>query len=548
MGGRILVLCFFLSGYSFIAESFGAIIPCDRNANSPFAEVNLLHAIELATQAPAFWGQNLVGSDLVKEMLRHQTIPPVRVVVSDGGVTKGAISKVTLKAPPPPATNPGNLPAIIYIPIGSPKKDVEISLPDFEDYLKNKTPILETRWNKFKLIEAKTKIYLPIPIGLPKSQPTFHATHGSHVAGIVGTGRDLPFSVSPLADIEDMDVFFGRGGASPRVLHEAIQTLINRAEPVPVLNMSHELPNDLTYSNLVNELIEKKDSLCAVAAGNDSRRIAEKSSLNAITNCVVVGAYGHLGTKLSFSNYGERLDLLAPGDEILSVGQGFQVHFNDHGDEELELLSGTSMATPMVSGALATLRAILPKARGEDLRTLLFKTAIDLGAEGRDEFTGYGLLNTLRATQIALQLRTAGYSTPRLIQQSLSNGITYIVSSALIRQTIIERFKAHRDSEAYEQLLRKEALLEGRAEGFEKLGKYYLNERPQRMRKMGLGLLMTAYNRPESDPENAVDLKDLESFAENFSAEWKLAVDRSRDHHLNKVLINSKLRAALEGH
>jgi subtilisin family serine protease len=60
-------------------------------------------------------------------------------------------------------------------------------------------------------------------------------------------------------------------------------------------------------------------------------------------------------------------------------------------------MQGTSMASPLVAGVVALLKAAEPGATDEQIREALADSAIDLGATGRDEQFGYGLINPLGA-------------------------------------------------------------------------------------------------------------------------------------------------------
>jgi len=100
------------------------------------------------------------------------------------------------------------------------------------------------------------------------------------------------------------------------------------------------------------------------------------------------GAYG--GSQ--YASY-ESLWLMAPGENIIAPGI-------QYGENALAYWTGTSMAAPMVSGALALLESKWPILRTDNTATaLLFSTATDLGAPGVDGTYGNGLLNIAAAFQ-----------------------------------------------------------------------------------------------------------------------------------------------------
>jgi subtilisin family serine protease len=118
------------------------------------------------------------------------------------------------------------------------------------------------------------------------------------------------------------------------------------------------------------------------AAGNENTSRPHYPS--AFKHVISVAATNKLNKKAYFSNYG-KIDVAAPGVEILSTvpGGGYDVK------------QGTSMASPHVAalaGLLASQGLSAPEIRGR-----IQKTASDLGAEGKDKYYGWGLINANRA-------------------------------------------------------------------------------------------------------------------------------------------------------
>eukprot|EP01063_Lacrimia_lanifica_P025223 TRINITY_DN329_c1_g1_i2.p1 TRINITY_DN329_c1_g1~~TRINITY_DN329_c1_g1_i2.p1 ORF type:complete len:1145 (+),score=271.98 TRINITY_DN329_c1_g1_i2:37-3471(+) len=91
----------------------------------------------------------------------------------------------------------------------------------------------------------------------------------------------------------------------------------------------------------------------------------------------------------AFSQRNEFVEIAAPGDEILSSAE--------NSDEQLD--SGTSYATPHVSGVAALVWNHLPSCTADEVREALTATAIDLGETGRDEEYGYGLVQARAALE-----------------------------------------------------------------------------------------------------------------------------------------------------
>ena len=88
------------------------------------------------------------------------------------------------------------------------------------------------------------------------------------------------------------------------------------------------------------------------------------------------------------SNYGDYIDVSAPGHVIYSTSNNLNNAYNGY-----TFLSGTSMAAPHVAGVAALLLAQNETRTPYDLTLLLTVAAEDLGERGKDEYYGYGRLN-----------------------------------------------------------------------------------------------------------------------------------------------------------
>jgi thermitase len=125
-----------------------------------------------------------------------------------------------------------------------------------------------------------------------------------------------------------------------------------------------------------------KGVVVVAASGNSNTAVYAPANCN---NVVAVGATGTTDTRLSWSNYGSALDLVAPGTTILctSLSGGYAWG------------SGTSFAAPFVSGAAALLMS--RGASNSAAVSALSAGADDLGTAGWDQYYGWGRLNAYRA-------------------------------------------------------------------------------------------------------------------------------------------------------
>ncbi len=174
--------------------------------------------------------------------------------------------------------------------------------------------------------------------------------HGTHVAGIIAAtannGQGI-VGIDPKAKIMALKFLDANGNGT---LSGAISALDYAVSKGARLSNNSWGGNEL--SPTLSDAIDRarlKGHIVVAAAGNDS--VSDDSSplypaSFAQDNIVSVGSSSNKDQLSWFSNYGKvSVDIVAPGDNILSTLPG-----NQYG-----LLSGTSMATPMVTGAIALL-------------------------------------------------------------------------------------------------------------------------------------------------------------------------------------------------
>jgi len=106
------------------------------------------------------------------------------------------------------------------------------------------------------------------------------------------------------------------------------------------------------------------------------------------------------------SNYGDTLDVMAPGNWIFSTApfwyEGlFTLLFGDYG---YEFGSGTSAATPFVSGLAGLIWASHPGWTNLQVRNQIEQTCDDIDAPGKDRYTGWGRINAYRALSEAFEV------------------------------------------------------------------------------------------------------------------------------------------------
>ncbi|MDR0843237.1 MAG: S8 family serine peptidase, partial [Acidobacteriota bacterium] len=182
------------------------------------------------------------------------------------------------------------------------------------------------------------------------------------------------------------------------------------ARPADILSMSFgSSGHDSLDQALFNE-VRGKGIIAIAAAGNESTsRLSYPASYDGV---ISVSAVNISGTRASYSNYGTRIDLAAPGGDSGDLnGDGYPDGvWSTSGDDSsgsivfsYRAMSGTSMAAPHVAGVVALMKAVYPALSPAELDTLIAAGEItsDIGAPGRDDYYGYGLINAFKAVVAA---------------------------------------------------------------------------------------------------------------------------------------------------
>jgi aqualysin 1 len=164
--------------------------------------------------------------------------------------------------------------------------------------------------------------------------------HGTHVAGTTG---GTTYGVAKQVTIHAVRVLNCQGsGTTSGVIAGVDWVTANRVRPA-VANMSLGGGASTSLDNAVTNSINSGVSY-AIAAGNSNANACNYSPAR-VAAAVTVGSTTSSDARSSFSNYGTCLDIFAPGSSITSAWHTSNSATNT--------ISGTSMATPHVAGAIA---------------------------------------------------------------------------------------------------------------------------------------------------------------------------------------------------
>ena len=228
--------------------------------------------------------------------------------------------------------------------------------------------------------------------------------HGTHVAGIVGGYGNYFMGVAPACGLISVKVLDKYGNGRIEDVIRGIEWILTNKKKydIRIVNISVGSGTERKYSE-DSVLVESVDRLwdagiiVLAAAGNNGPEPESIGAPGISRKIITVGAsddsiiyYGRY--KKSIRDYSGRgptkncimkPDIVAPGANVKSC--------SNVGYTKYTMKSGTSMSTPVVSGAIALLLSKEPGMNNRDVKLRLKNTAIDLGLP--HEKQGWGLIN-----------------------------------------------------------------------------------------------------------------------------------------------------------
>lgn len=262
--------------------------------------------------------------------------------------------------------------------------------------------------------------------GLLGVSSSWHGTHvagtvaaetdnGDEVAGVAWNAKIMPLRALGPFGGDDYDI--GQAMLFAAGLDNDSGTV--PAQPADVINMSFGGAGFSQYLADVAAEVRAAGVVMVAAAGNESSNQAQyPAALNGVLSVSAVDIERELA---HYSSFGNSIDVAAPGGDTRRDrnGDGFpdgvlSTHIDETGGDRYisRFLQGTSMASPHVAGVIALMLSVNPALTPQDIDNLLASGALtdDLGAPGRDNRFGHGLINAQKAVTAALQ--SAGLPVP----------------------------------------------------------------------------------------------------------------------------------------
>ncbi len=197
--------------------------------------------------------------------------------------------------------------------------------------------------------------------------------HGTHVAGIVHL-------VAPDAKIMPLRVLEADGSGNVFAVAKAIAWASQRGATVINLSLGAAQSSFVLHDAVAEA--RRLGVLVVAAAGNIDA--LDKQFPAADTDAIGITSVDAAGTKSSFANYGQWVDLAATGENVISTYPGGYAAW-----------TGTSFATPFVSGQAALIRSTAPAWSVSNVTYAMRQTATPIARSNRqyNELLGAGVVN-----------------------------------------------------------------------------------------------------------------------------------------------------------
>ncbi|MDQ0192614.1 S8 family peptidase [Paenibacillus wynnii] len=222
------------------------------------------------------------------------------------------------------------------------------------------------------------------------STPDDDVGHGTHVAGIIGALVNNSEGVAGISWYNKILPVKALDNSGAGTTYSVAEGIIWAADNgAKVINLSLGNYADSQFLHDAIRYAYDRDIVIVSAAGNDNTERPGYPA--AYPEVLAVAATNASAEKASFSNFGDYIDLTAPGESIAST----------YPDSQYAALSGTSMASPHVAALAGLVRSLNPDLSNTEVMKLMTDQAIDLGTPGQDKYYGWGQIDIFKTLQAA---------------------------------------------------------------------------------------------------------------------------------------------------
>lgn len=249
--------------------------------------------------------------------------------------------------------------------------------------------------------------------------------HGTHVAGIIAANRnnigiagagDPRIKIMPLKVLNDkVNGFVYNGKVITDVIADAMVFAVKNGASVINLSLGWPKLIDLAKVKSAFELAEKNNVVVIAASGNNNKDLPTFPC--SYENVICVGAIDNRGELTDFSNHGSKVDIVAPGESIISTYPQ-RLESRVLRVKNYESKRGSSQAAPYVAAAVANLKLLHPELTNDQVRSLLFRSSLPVNEsqsdQKKDRFVKFGMLNMKGMLELAEQKEEKAFIIPQV--------------------------------------------------------------------------------------------------------------------------------------
>ncbi len=213
--------------------------------------------------------------------------------------------------------------------------------------------------------------------------------HGTFLAGIVGAITGNSKGVCGVAKVSLLPERVGTNKTGILASRSAVAIKHAADNGARIILMGYGGPGQSLAEEAAITYAARKGCILIAPAGNDASNEGHYPS--DYSEVISVGSTAKTDGLSYFSNYGIFVELVAPGEGIVSTWA----------DNKYQTATGTSPAAALVAGTAALMLEADPSLDRNQVRAILSSTSRDLGRTGRDIYYGYGLIDTAAAVTSA---------------------------------------------------------------------------------------------------------------------------------------------------
>jgi thermitase len=246
-----------------------------------------------------------------------------------------------------------------------------------------KIAVLDTGWLAHADLTG-TRVYQLDLLGTARNGD--YGGHGTAVSGLIASANAFAPGIAPGSELLAVRVLDASGAGNTFTVADGIVRAVDAG--ADVINLSLGSYGDSEILRTAVSYAESRGVVLVAASGNDGLGMLTYPA--AYPSVIGVGAVDANGNLAPFSNFGEAIDVVAPGFQINTLWE----------NDSYVVFDGTSAAAPLVTGLVARILEKAPNETPAQIRNTISNYANELGPPEWDPYFGAGVINAQRLENI----------------------------------------------------------------------------------------------------------------------------------------------------